>query len=308
MVEKEFYYPSSDNRTRIHGVEWTGEKKPVGIIVIAHGVTEYILRYRKLAQYFTDKGYVLFGNDHIGHGTSVSENSKKMYFGAEGSWKYVVKDYGNCVRHAKEKYPDLPLFVLGFSLGSFVVRTYLITSSEKIAGAIIIGTGYTPSLMISLAQSIAKKEAKKYGEEYTSDTIKKLTFETYNKKFAPNRTYLDWLCSDDEALDEYLESPLRGENMSSGLFRELLSGMEFTGRDKNIDKMDKNIKILLLSGEDDSVGDMGKGVKKVYKKFEKSGVKDINMKLYPKLRHDILNEKGKDEIYKDIFEWLNRIV
>ena len=124
--------------------------------------------------------------------------------------------------------------MLGFSLGSFLTRTYLINYPGNVDAAILVGTGYNSDFEVALAKSIVKKEAKKYGEDVATDKIKELTFDTYNKKFKPNRTDYDWLCSDDKALDLYIADPLRGENVTIGLFREMLSGMKYTANKDNI--------------------------------------------------------------------------
>lgn len=304
MKKNEFYYPSADGKTQIHAVQWIPEGKPVAVLQIAHGVTEYIERYEELAEFLTEKGFIVTGNDHIGHGKSIAPGGFPMYFGLAGSWDYVVEDIHACKERIEKEYAGLPYCLLGFSLGSFVVRTYLIRYPRTVNAAVLIGTGQTPLIQIALAKYIAGKEAGKVGEEHTSLMIKKLTFGTYNKKFAPNRTEMDWLCADNASLDEFIASPLRGEYMSAGLFRELLNGMAFTGKAENVRKMDKHTPILFLSGESDPVGDCGKGVKRAYKSFVKAGIENVEMKLYPGLRHDVLHEMCRKEIFEYIYEWL----
>lgn len=307
MVKNEFYYLSADNKTQIHAVEWKPEKEIIGVIQIAHGVTEHILRYEQFAKFFTQKGFVVVGNDHLGHGTSIAKNSKPMYFGPKNSWNFVVQDIETCRKMTKEKYSDIPYVLLGFSLGSFLVRTYLIDyAKEPIDASIIMGTGYIPNFKIAIAKMIANNEAKKVGEENTSPVIKSLTFETYNKLFKPNRTECDWLCSNEKAIDEYLADPLRGKNYSAGLFIELLSGMQYTSNLKNIKKMNKKIPIFLLSGDKDPVGEFGKGVIKTFDILRKAGIENVDIKLYKDLRHDILHEENRNNIYADIYNWLEK--
>ena len=307
MVKNEFYYLSADNKTQIHAVEWKPKKEIIGVIQIAHGVTEHILRYEQFAKFFTQKGFVVVGNDHLGHGTSIAKNSKPMYFGPKNSWNFVVQDIEICRKMTKEKYSDIPYVLLGFSLGSFLVRTHLIDyAKEPIDASIIMGTGYIPNFKIAIAKMIANNEAKKVGEENTSPVIKSLTFETYNKLFKPNRTECDWLCSNEKAIDEYLTDPLRGKNYSAGLFIELLSGMQYTSNLKNIKKMNKKIPIFLLSGDKDPVGEFGKGVIKTFDILRKAGIENVDIKLYKDLRHDILHEENRNNIYADIYNWLEK--
>lgn len=308
MKKSEFFYPSADGKTKIHAVEWRPEKEPVGVLQIAHGVTEYILRYEEFAKYLTEKGFVVIGNDHLGHGKSIAEGAKPMYFGPKGSWNWVVKDIKSLKDMAKEKYPDIPYYMLGFSLGSFVLRTFLIDYPGDLDGAILMGTGQMSPIAIKIAKFMANKEAKKAGEENSTPTIHQLTFGTYNKIFAPNRTEYDWLCANEQALDEYIADPQKGGDFSAGLFRELLDGMLYSSSEKKVWWMDKKLPVLLISGDKDPVGDRGKGVRATEKVLRKAGVKDISVKMYSGLRHDILHEKEKDQVYADVYNWLNEKV
>lgn len=306
MEKFDFYYQSADEKTNIHAVRWMPKGKPVGIIQIAHGVTEYIARYEEFASYLTGKGFIVVGNDHLGHGKSIAEGGKTMYFGPKGSWNWVVKDVKTLKDITQETYPNIPYCMLGFSLGSFVVRTYLIDYPGNLDAAIIMGTGQMPPVAIKIAKFMANMEAKKAGEENTTPAIHNLTFGTYNKIFAPNRTEYDWLCSNEEALDEYIADPQKGGDFSAGLFRELLDGMLYSSHEKNVWYMDKNLPILLISGEKDPVGDCGKGVQATEKVMRKAGIKDIEVKMYLGLRHDILHEKEKEQIYVDIYNWITK--
>lgn len=305
MINKEFFYASADKKTTIHACMWIPEGEPKGVIQIAHGVTEYIKRYEPFAKYFTEKGYVVVGNDHIGHGKSIAKGSEPMYFGPEGSWNFVVSDIKNCMDITKKEFPGIPYTLIGFSLGSFVVRTFLIDyPEEKLDRVILMGTGQMSDVPIKIAKMMANSEAKKAGEEHSTPNIHNLTFGTYNKVFKPNRTEYDWLCANNDALDEYIKDPDRGGDFSAGLFRELLNGMLYTAKVKNIKKMNKDIPVLLLSGAMDPVGDCGKGVEKTFSTLKKAGIKNVSMKLYPGDRHDILHEKDKMDVYKDIEEWI----
>ena len=306
-MKENFIYKSKDGVTEINAVKWNVEN-PKAIIQIAHGVTEYIDRYDEFAKYLNEKGFIVVGNDHIGHGKSISEEKGPMYFGKEGSWDYAVEDLFTLYNKTKENYPDIPYFILGFSLGSFLVRTLLIKHPDVSDGAILMGTGQTSWLNIKLGQIMANSEVKKHGDNAFTEKIDDLTFGTYNKKFKPNKTKLDWLCSNEDALDKYLDDPSRGESFSAGLFRELLNGMLYDRDMENIKKMNSDLPVLFLSGSDDPVGDYGKGVDKAYKDFKKAGIKNLSIKMYPGLRHDILNEKSKEQIYEDVSEWTDMIV
>lgn len=304
MKKSELFYPSSNGTANIHMVIWEPDDDVLGVIQVVHGITEHIMRYEEFADFFTTRGIAVVGIDLLGHGLSTNNGELVMYFGKGKSWKYVVEDINRCFVHTKEMYPDVPYTLLGFSLGSFLVRTYLIDNPGLVDAAILIGTGYYSPLEIYLAESIVKSETKKYGDDVATDKIRSLTFETYNKKFKPNRTAYDWLCSNEEALDQYTLDPLRGENITVGLFRELLYGMKYTSSKVNINKMSKMKPVVLLSGDNDSVGNFGKGVEKVYNLYKSCGLSDVSIKLYENLRHDILHEKNNAIIFEDIYNWL----
>lgn len=304
MTKKEFYFPSADGKTTIHAVQWTPQGQPIAILQVAHGVTEYILRYEPFASYLTEKGFAVVGNDHLGHGDSVADGAQRMYFGPEGSWDYAVRDLRTCRAETRKQFPDLPCGMLGFSLGSFLARTDFICCPGEVDAAVLIGTGQTPAAALAIAWWLAEREARKTGEEFTSPLIKKLTFGTYNKKFAPNRTEFDWLCADRSSLDEYISDPSRGGDFSAGLFRELLGGMAFTAKIEQIQKMKKTMPLLLLSGDMDPVGDFGKGVRRAENRFKKAGLTDISAHLYHGMRHDLLHEACRQEIYEELYGWL----
>lgn len=304
MKKKEFYFPSADRKTMIHAVEWLPEGTPRAILQISHGVTEYILRYEEMAEFFTQKGFIVVGNDDLGHGTSIAKGADPMYFGPENSWLWVVKDLYTCQKRIKKRYPDLPYIMLGLSLGTFVIRTYLICKPGMVDGVVLAGTGQVPASQLSLVRWIAKREARKAGDASATPLIQELSFGTYNKKFAPNRTDFDWLCASEKGLDTYINDPLRGKFVTAGLFREMLSGMIFTGKLHNQKRMDKDVPILLVSGDQDPVGESGKGVRNTCQSFQKAGVKDVSMKLYPGLRHDVFREDERQEVISDIYQWI----
>lgn len=304
MNKLEYYISSSDRKTQLRILEWIPECKPIGIIQIAHGVTEHIGRYEDFAEFFTKRGYVVIGNDHIGHGLSVVKDFIPMYFGIKGGWNYVVDDLYSVTKLIKNKYPYAPIYLLGFSLGSYAVRHYLIKYPNIVTSSILIGTGKTSFIENKIAELIADWQIKKYGDTAITDIINQLTFGTYNKNFS-NEIGYDWLCAYKPSLDSYLNDTLRGQFMTAGLFRELLRGMDITRKSSNLKKMNKDTHILLLSGEEDPVGNFTKGVIKFYNKLKNIGMKNVSYKTYQNMRHDILHEENCKEVYCDIYKWIN---
>ena len=304
MVRNEFTFLSADGKTPIHAVEWLPESQVRAVLQISHGVSEYILRYEPFAEYLTARGFAVVGHDHLGHGQSVAEGSARLYFGPKGSWNWVVDDIDQRRNLAKEKFPQVPYFLLGHSMGSFLARTYLIRYPGAVDAVVIMGTGQMPPAVIAGGMAVAAGEARRVGEDQVSPLVDKLSFGAYNKRFAPNRTNFDWLSLNQDNVDRYIADPLCGGNATIGLFREMLGGLSFIAKPKNLKRMNLNIPVLFISGEMDPVGDCGKGVQRAYESFRKAGVRDVSLKLYPELRHEILNETCRETVYDDIYQWL----
>ena len=304
MVRNEFTFLSADGKTPIHAVEWLPEGQARAVLQISHGVSEYILRYEPFAEYLTAQGFAVAGHDHLGHGQSVAEGSARLYFGPRGSWNWVVDDIDQRRNLAKAKFPQVPYFLMGHSMGSFLARTYLIRYPGAVDAAVIMGTGQMSPAIIAGGKAVAAEEAHRVGEDQTSSLVDKLAFGAYNKRFAPNRTGFDWLSLNQDNVDRYMADPLCGGNATIGLFREMLGGLSFIAKPENLKRMNLNIPVLFISGEMDPVGDCGKGVKRAFESFRKAGVRDVSLKLYPELRHEILNETCRETVYEDIYQWL----
>lgn len=301
---KEFYFPSSDGMTQIHAVEWGIAQRPVGVLQIAHGVAEYALRYEPFARFMNAHGFIVVANDHLGHGLSVAEGAVPLYFGRHDGWRHVVDDMYALRDMTGRKYPELPCFLLGHSMGSFLTRTYLIRYPGTLAGAIIMGTGQQPAALVKSGRLLAKMIGRRIGYDRFSPTVDRLVFGAYNKPFAPSRTDYDWLSADAENVDRYIADPLCGGNITVGLLLDMLGGIGFIEKQSNVDTMNPDTPVLFISGDQDGVGGMGKGVKAAYESFRKAGVRDVSLKLYEGLRHEILNEACRETVYADLWSWI----
>ena len=274
MVFHEFTYISANGKTPIHAVRWLPDGEVIGVVQIAHGVAEHILRYEPFAKFLTGKGFAVVGNDHLGHGKSRIEGKEPLYFGPKGSWDAVVQDIEMLRQSTRALFPGVPYFLLGHSMGSFLARTYLIRHHGTVDGAIIMGTGQMGSALIKGGLTVAKIESRRLGEDKPSPLIDKIAH------------------------------PFCGGIPSSGLFREMLGGIALITQQRNVEKMDKATPILFISGAMDPVGDLGKGVKRACASFRAAKMQDVQLKLYPGLRHEILNEDCRQEVYEDILRWL----
>ncbi len=303
----ESYYLSSDGKTKIHVNKWTPENTYIrGVVQIAHGVAEYGYRYHEFAEFLCDQGFVVVANDHLGHGSSVIQDQPRLYFGENKGWWYVVDDMEKLRCKTAQEYPGRSYFLFGHSMGSFLSRSYLIRYPGKMDGCILCGTGHPSVMTILGGKLVSEIEIKRLGKDKFSALTDQLAFGSYNKKFAPNRTQVDWVSANEDNVNAYIEDPLCGGEATVGLFKDLLLGLRYITKQTNIEKMNKEQPILFLAGKNDPVGDMGKGVQKAYRCFQKAGIKDVEMKLYEGMRHEILNETAKEEVYNDIVRWINK--
>ena len=303
---KEFYFPVRKN-TKIHCCQWIPEGKPRGVIQIVHGIAEYAARYDGLAQVFTDHGFVVVGEDHMGHGGSISQEIPQGCF-ADG-WLTAVSDSYRLLQMTKEEYPDLPYVVYGHSMGSFMTRTLLYTHPDAgLAAAVLSGTGWMPKPVLRSGRVVCLLEGKRKGMNASSATVDKLLFGSYTKGYENPRTPLDWLTRDEAEVDKYIADPLLGFSASIGLAREMLGGMLMNEDRKNLEKMPKDLPVLFVSGDKDPVGGNGKGVRQTYEAFRAAGMKDVRLKLYPDCRHEMHNELNREELHRDVLAFLDEMI
>lgn len=291
----------------LSAVVWLPEQTVKAVLQITHGMTEHMGRYESLAADLCSQGIAVAGFDLRGHGKNPGDPEIASF--GEGGWAASIEDMRLLFAELQNRFPGVPHYMLGFSLGSFLLREYLGKYPEGISGAMIAGTGHQPGWLLSMMMAIVKSEIKKAGFDGTTDLIKQLSFGTYNQKCKPNRTEADWLCSDVDALDAYLADPLVRKNISSGLFWELLGSMKRSGSAVAYDGWDKRLPILLLSGQEDPVGNGGKGVAHLYKQMKKAGMEQITLHVYPGARHDIFHEEANgtaEKVRSAIGKWMGR--
>ena len=305
---QEFTFLSSDGKTSLHAMEWLPEGRDViGVLQIAHGVAEHIARYDGFARFLNEQGLAVVGHDHLGHGRSIAPGDTPVYFGHGNTWDTVVDDLYALHLRLREEFPGKPLFLMGHSMGSFLARTYLIRYPGTVRSAVIMGTGWQPELMIRGELAVVKALAARHGDDAVSDFVNNLAFGGYNRAFAPNRTGVDWLSADTENVDRYIDDPLCGQSATVGLFRQMLSGIRFNQRPENLRKMDRDMPVLIVSGQQDPVGGMMKGVIRTRDAFCSAGMRNVTLLSYPGLRHEILNEKDRQQtVYDDIAGWLKK--
>lgn len=305
-TKQDFTFLSADGEHQIHAVLWPAEGETKAVVQIVHGISEYVERYAGFAAYLNRRGYAVAGHDHLGHGKTARGKEEYGCFPDTDGWFTVNRDVHQLREIVGQKYPGLPYFLLGHSMGSFQARTYLIDYPGTVDGCILSGTGQEAAPMVALGKAVAGALCRRKGPQYTSGLVTALSLEAYNKKFKPNRTTADWICRDVQLVDRYVADPLCSFVPTVGMFRCMMEGLQYIGSGKNLQKMDKSTPVAFFAGDADPVGNMGKGVKKVFGLFEKAGCRDLALKLYPGARHEILNETNKEEVYADMLHWLEQ--
>lgn len=302
---QDFYFQSSTGRTSIHALKCVPDSKPRAVVQIAHGIAEHIDRYRPFMEFLADKGFVVAGNDHLGHGKSIRVPEEQGFFAEKDGWWRVVDDMDKLHDIMSNEYPELPYVLFGHSMGSFLTRTYLIKHPDKYDGVILSGTGHQSPALVLGGNAAASVMAKLNGAMGDGAKLDSLAFGTYLNKIENPRTKFDWLSRDTEQVDKYIADPLCGFVGKIGLYRDMMQGIKFITDKKNIAQMNKEKPVYFMSGDGDPVGDYGKGVERAYKAFCDAGLHDVFMRLYPGGRHEMLNETNKEQVYQDILSWLN---
>jgi len=300
---EEFYIPSN-GRGSLHCGMWRPAGKPRAVVQLIHGIAEHIARYDQFACFLKEQGYLVVADDHMGHGASIGPGGIQGYF--YGGWLSAVADEKSLHDRIAAQNPGVPYYILGHSMGSFLLRTYLYTYPDALDAAIISGTGWTAPAMVRTGLLVCRAEARRVGETGVSPILNKMMFSGYNKAFQPQRTAFDWLTSVDEVVDAYIADPLCGFDSTVGLTRDLLTGIQMNENRENLARMDKNLPVLFVSGAKDPVGGSSKGVLQTIDAFKRSGMKNVTIKIYPDGRHEMLNERNRGEVYGDILTWLQQ--
>lgn len=306
MKKEEFQFLSCDKKNNIHAVRWMPEDGEIrAVLQITHGMQEYIERYEGFAQFLTEQGFLVVGHDHLGHGQSVETEDDWGYIQEKHGSDLLVADMHKLRRIVQKKHKDKPYFMLGHSMGSYMLRKYLTVHGDHLTGAIIMGTGSISAGVVKTAMALSKSIAAVKGWRYRSDLVKDLSFGGPYKRYSLDGSVPEnsWLTKDTEIVNRYYADPRCTFVFTLAAYKCLFEAVYYDGKIEHMKKIPRDLPLYIVSGEDDPVGDMGKGVKKVYSQLREVGIRDVSCKLYKNDRHEILNEKDKETVYQDILTW-----
>lgn len=304
---KEFYIYSGIDEKRLYCVDFAENlKNPKMILQICHGMCEHIKRYKDFALFLEKQGIKVFGMDNRGHGETCEEDEIRGHIADEEGDIKLVEDVYALNRYIKKEFPDRKLVIFGHSMGSIIVRNFLNEYSECVDGAVICGTTGLYSMQHRMAILLAKILSGKNGTK-KSRFINKLAFKGYNSKIENKNTDFDWLTRDEKTVENYILDKNCGFLCTNRFYLDLMYLIKEMSDKKNVQNVRKDLPMLFISGKSDPVGNYGKGVLKSYRMYKNSGIKNAKLKLYSKMRHEILNEIDKEKVYIDIYKFLESI-
>lgn len=309
MRTADLVVPAVDNLS-LYGYAWLPDGDPKAVLLLAHGMAEHCSRYERFAQALTAAGYAVYSYDHRGHGRTATQNEGQMlgHFADSDGWRLVLADLGAVRAEVSRRHPDLPIFLMGHSMGSLIARAYIQQHAAGLAGVILSGTAGDPGPIRLGGLALAKVEARLRGRRTPSPTLDKLTFGAFNKPFEVNgqaRTDFEWLSRDTDEVDKYVADPWCGFIGTTQFYADLFEGIAPIHNAKRVADVPADLPLFLIAGSNDPVGDNWKGVLAAKRQFQSAGVRDVRSQLYREARHEILNETCRDEVTADIIAWLD---
>lgn len=280
-------------------------KKPFrGILQLVHGMSEYKERYLPFMEYMTELGFITLIHDHRGHGKSVRDREDLGYM-YKGGAKALLTDIGTVNQGIREKYPDLPLILFGHSMGSLAVRAFAREKDDCMDMLIICGSP-SKNMARPLGKAIACCEGALFGSRHKSRLLEVMSFGAYAMRFRKDKSCTSWICSDCQVAREYQNSPYCGFTFTDDGYKALFDLMKGAYDTGHWNCTNKKMPILFVSGAKDPCMKNVRHFAKAVQAMRTAGYLDVKGKLYPEMRHEILNEKGKEQVYRDIAAYIRR--
>ncbi len=292
-------YIKSFDKKDIYCYLWDNVKEPIGVVQIMHGMQEHAARYDDFAQFLNKNGYIVFADDHRAHGQTAESIDKLGKYDGGNLFYDTLRDELYFSSMLKKEYPNLPLYVFGHSYGSFILQNYIQTCS-KYDKAILCGSACMKGkLSVKLGRAIAKTTMKHKGGDKVAALVERIMLKSYNSQVKTG----SWINSDPAECEKYYNDPYCGVPFSSRFYYDFFTGLKNLYDKHKLREIDHKKPIMLISGKNDPVGDMGKSVVKLFKLYHEEDV-NVTMKLYDNARHEILNEPAiKEIVYNDILNF-----
>lgn len=283
--------------------KWYEDIEHKAAIILVHGMAEHIERYAGFAERLSKDGFIVYGYNQRGHKGTIANKDDYGYMHDEDNFMILVSDLYKMVKYVQEENPNLPLFIFGHSMGSFVTQRFIQLHGSKIDGIILSGSAKQPSIALRAGILLARLIIRFKGARHRSKLLNNLTFGNYNKYFRPNRSDFDWLNRDENEVKKYIDDEYCGGIFTAAFFRDFFRGLRAINH--NFELIPKELPILLLSGSEDPVGGPVKLINSLYDTLRFMEIKDLEFKLYEGARHELLLETNKEEVMNDCLNWLN---
>jgi alpha-beta hydrolase superfamily lysophospholipase len=282
---------------------WRPDGAAKGVLQIIHGMAEHSARYARLAQRLTEAGFAVYAHDLPGHGPQT-DPELRGHFADRRGWRVALSSIRDVQRVAQREHPGRPLFMLGHSMGSFLLQHYVADSGGTLAGAIFSATSADLGALRKVGLALIRVEAAIYGVRHPSAIGEALSFKAFNSKFKPARTKFDWLSRDPAEVDRYVADPHCGFRVSTGLWIDLLDAGGKLAAPVRLRRIPKTLPVLIIAGEDDPVSGGARGPASLERNYQQVGLRDVKVKVYPGARHELFNDTCRDEVTADLVRWL----
>lgn len=303
MSAETFHFTAAD-LTKLHAYRWRAEN-PKAVLQITHGAVEHAGRYGDFAEFLNREGISAYAFDLRGHGKTAGDPKIPYFCEEDGGWEVLRDDMYDFTRLIKEENPGTPLFLLGHSMGAFLAVSYFARYGKELKGGVLSGTGASNPALLRLLIGLATRDIKKHGCRHPSPFLHGLVFGSLNAKIKGAKTPYDFICTDRKVIDAYMEDEYCGNTATSEFLREMARGLQMMNRKSTYESTPKDLAIFMISGEFDPLAGGGqKAMRAVYNRFVSAGIRDISMKVYPGARHEVLNEPGKQEAYRDVADFI----
>jgi len=306
MNPTEVTFQTADG-ANLHVRSWT-EGKPKAIVQVLHGMAEHGGRYDRLAEALGRAGYTTYVHDHRGHGRSIPDGSPPGHIADHDSWNRLVADAHAVNMEIASLHPGVPIVVLGHSMGSFALQQLLYEHPGDMVAAALSGSIGKPPAIAKVGKLVVRIERARVGGRSPSPIVQTLTFGGYNRGFKPTRTAFDWLSRDPAEVDAYIADPLCGFPVSTQTWLDLLDGLDRMARPENVARVPKEMPLYLFAGDQDPVGERGRGMVRLYDAYRSAGIRDVRIQLYPAGRHEMLNETNRDQVMAELIAWCDEVV
>lgn len=283
---------------------WDDVEYPIGIVQVLHGMAEHSARYNDFAQFLNNKGYIVYADDHRGHGYSIAAGEVLGYIGDDG-FNNIVEDERIISKLIKKEYKELPLYIFAHSFGSFIGQEYIIRYSKEIDGIILSGSAKQDGIDVKAGRILASIQNRFFDSSSEAKLIDKLSFGSYNKKVGDQNTKFDWLSQDNEQVKEYMEDKFCGFISPINFYYHIFKAFEELYKVDRLKTISKSLPILVLSGGMDPVGKYGRSVKRLYNQYKDLDMENLTLKLFEGGRHELLNEINREEVFEFVYDWLS---